>query len=185
MNPQSVEGRKPNHGSVRRFMFMLVCTAVLAFNNAAKLAAQESAEQPTFIDPSTLKFESVPRAPGCLTVATLRGDPGKGPSMLMEKLAAGCKVPWHWHSPNEYLVVLKGTLRLEMREAKTPLLHSGGYAFMPAHHVHQGGCPSACTVFAYRDGVWDTHYVDITGKEIPFEEALKGLQPATPPKRKQ
>ena len=185
MNPQSLMPRSPNRSFLRRWTFLLVCTVALTCNNATKLAAQESAEQPAFLNPSTLKFAPVPGLPACFTAAVLRGDPGKGPSMLMLKFAAGCTVPWHWHTANEHLLVLKGTFRLETKEAETPLLQPGAYAFMPAHHVHQGGCASGCTLFDSIDGAFDIHYVDGAGKEISLDEALKGLKPAKGPKKKQ
>ena len=57
-------------------------------------------------------------------------------AVFLLKLTAGCKIPWHWHTPNEQVTVVSGTFHMEMKDAPTPLLRP--YVFMPGHHVHQG-----------------------------------------------
>ena len=132
-----------------------------------------AADQAIVISPATLKFTSLPGAPSCLTAAVLRGDPATGPSVMLQRLTAGCRVPWHWHTPDEQVMVVNGTGKFEMKGAKPIGLQPGAYAFLPGHHVHRGSCASACTLFASADGVFDIHYVDEAGNEIPAVEALK------------
>lgn len=125
------------------------------------------------IEPQNLKFAPVPGIPSCATAAPVRGDPSKGPSVLLIKLASGCRVPWHWHTANEQLMIVSGTGTLEMKDGKKLKLRAGTYALLPNHQVHQATCSSNCVFFNSSDGVFDVHYVDQAGKEITPEEALK------------
>ena len=134
-------------------------------------------EQAVLVNPATLKFTTLPNAQACAKTAVLRGDPATGPSVLLQKLSAGCKIPWHWHTPAEEVMVASGAGTLEM-EGGTPMhLQPGAYALLPGHHVHRASCTSACTVFVSSDGVFDIHYVDDLGAEIPAEDALRAAPP--------
>jgi quercetin dioxygenase-like cupin family protein len=104
----------------------------------------------------------------------LNGDPAKGASTMVLKATKGCKVPWHWHSASEQIMMTAGSGKLEMKDGKPATMRAGAYGLMPAHHVHQFSCMTAsCTLFLRSDGVFDIHYVDAAGKEIPGTEALK------------
>jgi quercetin dioxygenase-like cupin family protein len=149
------------------------CALRRPFSSAPSTSAAAAADQAIVISPATLKFTSLPGAPSCLTAAVLRGDPATGPSVMLQRLTAGCRVPWHWHTPDEQVMVVNGTGKFEMKGAKPIGLQPGAYAFLPGHHVHRGSCASACTLFASADGVFDIHYVDEAGNEIPAVEALK------------
>src|SRR5437879_653513 len=47
-----------------------------------------------------MTFVTTPGLPTCILGSVQSGDPTKGPSIVLAKLAAGCTVPWHWHTPN-------------------------------------------------------------------------------------
>ena len=119
------------------------------------------------------KFDHIPGTPDCMLGTALSGDPGKGAALLMAKFASGCTVPWHWHTPDEHLMLASGVGRVEMKDTKPVVLRSGGYAMMPSKHVHQFTCVSSCVAFLRTDGVFDMHYVDAGGKEITPDDALK------------
>ena len=118
------------------------------------------------------KFEPFPGTPACLTGTALAGEPAKGPALFEVKFTTGCTVPWHWHTPDEHVMLVSGIGRMEMKDSKPVTLHAGAYAMMPGHHAHQFTCVSACVMFLRSDGVFDTHYINADGKEIPPEEAL-------------
>jgi quercetin dioxygenase-like cupin family protein len=139
---------------------------------SAPAFAAEPAEMITVEQPN-LKFAPIAGAPACAKAAPARGDPAKGASVLLIKLAEGCRVPWHWHTANEQLMVVSGSGTLEMKDGKKLRLRAGSYASLPAKHVHQATCSEACTFFNSADGVFDIHYVDEAGKEITPDEALK------------
>ena len=121
------------------------------------------------------KFMKFPTFPTCAPGAVQNGDPTKGPSVILAKASAGCVVPWHWHTPNEHLMMVKGTARLETRDGKPFTLRAGGYAMMPSHHVHRFTCTTACLMYVYSDTAFDIHYVDKDGTEMTPEAALKAV----------
>lgn len=121
------------------------------------------------------KFAALPGLPDCWTAAVQRGDPAKGSSVMLIKGTAGCAVTWHWHSPNEHIMLVSGTATVQMKDDKSIGLRPGAFALMPAHHVHRFSCVLACTSFLYSDGAFDIHWVDATGKDISAEEALKAV----------
>jgi quercetin dioxygenase-like cupin family protein len=162
-------------------VFRLVIVAVVAglVSASTPAPAQEAGSQSGIVKPAPTQFDKVPGAPDCFTASAQDGDPGKGPSVLVLRGTAGCTVPWHWHSPNEQLMMIGGSGRFQMKGDKPVLLRAGGYALTPSKHVHQFSCAGACMFFLRSDGPFDIHYVDASGKEIPLEEALKSA-PAPP-----
>lgn len=116
-----------------------------------------------------------PGMPSCATGSVQSGDPTKGPSIILSKLTAGCVFPWHWHTPNEHLMMVAGTATVEMKDGAARKLLAGGFAMMPSRHVHRFTCAEACTLYVYSDAVFDMHYVDAQGTEIPPESALKAV----------
>src|SRR5438552_5091968 len=125
---------------------------------------------------SEMKFGTVPPLPTCATASVENGDPSKGPSIIAAKLTAGCSVPWHWHTPNEHLMMVSGTAKLETKDGKPLTMRPGAFAMLPAKHVHQFRCSTACSFYLYSDGAFDTHYVDAQGQELAADVALKAVK---------
>ncbi len=142
---------------------------------ALSLAAPMNAEEHTaHAVASAAKFGPVPGLPGCAAAAPRSGDPGKGAFVVLAKANTGCKIPWHWHSGNEQLMIVSGRAKVETKDpAKATTLAEGDYINLPAKHAHQFTCQAACKFFIESDRAFDIHYVDKEGKEIPQEEALK------------
>ena len=145
---------------------------VLGFSLLVATSAAAQAVAPIAQNSPPTAFGKVPNVPDCLTAAPQQGDPAKGPNILLIKGTAGCKAPWHWHTPNEALMLVSGTGRMEMKDQKAVLLRAGGFAVAPSKHVHQFTCVAACQFFLYSDAAFDIHYVDPAGKEIPPEQAI-------------
>src|ERR1051325_2535059 len=62
---------------------------------------------------------------------------------------------------NESLMIVAGSAKLETKsnEKSSGLaLGPGAYAALPAKHVHQFTCSSACTAFVTSDWAFDIHY---------------------------
>ena len=110
--------------------------------------------------------------PACITMAVESGDPSKGPSVIVFKGKSGCLIPWHWHTPTEHVMIVRGSAKVEMKGGSSAILGPGGYVLMPSKHHHQFTCTSACSAFVTSDGAFDIHYVDANGKELSPDAAL-------------
>jgi len=144
--------------------------------------AQPTADQASARNMAEMKFAPSAGLPTCVQLAIESGDPTQGAFVALAKTKTGCRVPWHWHTANEQLMIVDGAARVQMKDTgKQIALRAGGFAMMPAHHVHEFQCIQACTFFIVSDQKFDIHYVDPQGKEIPPEEALKRVHenPAT------
>src|SRR5215468_4337369 len=157
---------------------LIVLGAMAAVGEPAPTRAKDTAEIVN-VNPQTLKFEAIPDMPSCASAAILRGNPRSGPAWVLLKLASGCRVPWHWHTPNEDLVVISGRGTVAMKDGPPLQFVPGAYASLPSHHLHQASCTRACLLFNSADGAFDIHYVDASGEEISAKQALQ-----QPPKAK-
>jgi len=153
-------------------------STIIAVSLLACLASLAQA-QPMGRNVSEMKLMAVPPLPTCATASVENGDPSKGPSIIFAKLTAGCSVPWHWHTPNEHLMMVSGSAKLETKDGKPLTLKSGAFAMMPSKHIHQFRCSTACSLYVYSDGSFDTHYVDAQGQELAADAALKAVKEKT------
>jgi mannose-6-phosphate isomerase-like protein (cupin superfamily) len=162
----------------------LLIVLVAALGEPAPAHAKEDTTPMVTLNPQTLKFIAIPDMPGCASAAILRGDPRSGPAWVLLKLSSGCRVPWHWHTANESLVVISGRGTLAMKDGPPLQFVPGAYASLPAHHTHQASCSRACLLFNAADAAFDIHYVDASGEEISLEKALKPPAKAAGKKKK-
>jgi mannose-6-phosphate isomerase-like protein (cupin superfamily) len=126
---------------------------------------------------SAMKLMTIPGLPTCAKGSVQSGDPSKGPSVIFAKIPTGCSIPWHWHTPNEHVMLVSGVGRLDMKDGKPLTLTTGGYALMASRHVHQFRCQRGpCQLYIYADVAFDIHYVNGQGNEIPPAEALKAVK---------
>lgn len=147
------------------------------FALAGDAPAQEAMSQPMGHNTAEMKFVTIPALPTCAVGSVLSGDPSKGPSTLYAKVAAGCSIPWHWHTPNEQLMIASGTAVVDVKGGSPLTLKPGGFAMMPSRHVHQFKCQGgACAFYIVSDAAFDIHYVDGQGQEISPADALKAVK---------
>ena len=157
-------------------LLMLTCAL------SAPLVAQ-NAEQMPYASMASSKFMTLPVLPACMSLSAQRGDPMKGPAVLLVKFTSGCVVPWHWHTAGENLMMVSGKAKAEMKPDGAHMMSAGDYIFLAGKQVHQFTCISSCVVFDVIDGAFDIHYVNADGKELTPEEALKPMtKPAVPKK---
>jgi quercetin dioxygenase-like cupin family protein len=106
-------------------------------------------------------FSSVQFSPDddvkCLSSAIEAGDPAAGRSTLILKAPPGCVVPWHYHTAEEQLIIITGTVLAEMSDHPPTRLGPGGFAVMGGHMPHQFTCrgKSACVMFVAFDRAYD------------------------------
>lgn len=137
------------------------------------LASAHAEEAGVLRKMSDNKFAPAQGLPACVAMAVESGDPAKGPSVILFKGSAGCRIPWHWHTATENVMMVSGAAKVEMKDGgASKVLGPGGFALLPSKHVHEFTCTSACAAFVNSDSAFDIHYVDASGKEIPPEAAL-------------
>lgn len=145
---------------------------------AISLSAQDMSEKAIVSKSASQKYAAVPGVPDCATLAVLRGDPGKGPSVVEIKFTPGCIVPWHWHSTSETAIPLTGLLEVSMKDEKPTVLANGDFGYLPAKHIHQAKCTGskACAAVFVLDSPFDIHYIDKSGAEIPADQAIAAAE---------
>jgi quercetin dioxygenase-like cupin family protein len=93
----------------------------------------------------------------CLSDALETGNPESGASTLLLKATPGCVVPWHYHTAVEQLVLIRGTMRMEMPGHPASLLSMGGFAVMASKVPHRFVCQrkTECLVMVTFDRKYD------------------------------
>ena len=96
-----------------------------------------------------------------IQIAPLAGDPKSGPHHGYLKLQDGVRIPPHWHSSDEYLTVLSGTIYVgtgtNVDREHTPRYGPGSFVAIPARTPHYGWAEGECIVSQTRTGAFDTH----------------------------
>lgn len=153
-----------------------VLAASFTMLGAHAARGQGAAVQPAVRNLTEMTVVPVPGLPTCTPGSVQSGDPTKGASVILAKVAAGCSIPWHWHTATEHLILVSGVVRLEAKDGKPATLRAGGFATMPSRHVHQFRCTTRCVLYVYSDAAFDIHYVDGQGQDISPEAALKAVK---------
>lgn len=151
-------------------------TLALVLLTAASAHGQSMAGQSSGRNVSQMKLMTIPGLPTCAKGSVESGDPGKGASVIFAKIPTGCSIPWHWHTPNEHVMLVSGVGRMDMKDGKPLTLRAGAFALMASRHVHQFRCQRACQLYIYSDVAFDIHYVDAKGNEISPQEANKAVK---------
>jgi quercetin dioxygenase-like cupin family protein len=97
----------------------------------------------------------------CLFSTVESGDPAKGPSTIILKAPPNCLVQWHYHTAEEQLLVVQGSVQTEMEGMAPRALGPGGFAMMPGKAKHQFSCQSKteCLMFVAFDRKYDIFWV--------------------------
>jgi quercetin dioxygenase-like cupin family protein len=90
-----------------------------------------------------------PFMPAGCALAVLHGDPSKPNADLFFRVPAGARLPVHWHTSAERMVLVSGELRVTYEGQEPVVLMPGAYAYGPPRRPHGGDCLSAtpCTLF--------------------------------------
>lgn len=149
------------------------CCLVLAIMFAPAFLSMQAEDKAAHGASEANKFMNIPGLPTCTRGSVQNGDPTKSSFVILAKVAAGCTIPWHWHSITEQVMMVSGSGKVSMKDGAPAMLHAGSYVNLPSKGVHEFHCVAACTLFIASDGAFDIHYVDKEGKEISIDEALK------------
>lgn len=157
----------------------LLCSTFALLLLVAGAASGQEMTQHSGQNVSDMKLGNIPGLPTCAVGSVQSGDPTNGPSFILAKAPAGCVIPWHWHTPNERLMIVSGSARLEMKDGKALTLRAGGFALLPTREVHQFRCLTECMLYVHSDVAFDIHYVDKSGNEISPADAMKMVKEKT------
>jgi len=160
---------------VRVVLMLLTAVSVIG---VVRLSAQGTEDKPIVATAASAKFTAIPTAPDCFTIAVEKGDPGKGASVILARFAPGCVAPFHWHTPTETVMVVSGSLEVQMKDDKAFVAHHGDFVDLPPRHIHRATCQGTapCLVFISSNAAFDIHWVDSAGQEITLEAALKNAK---------
>lgn len=101
---------------------------------------------------------------GC-EIAVLHGNPGKPNADIFFKVPGGYRIPYHWHSSAERMVLVNGELHVTYDGQATAILRPGTYAYGPAGAPHTAECHGVepCVLFIAFEGPVDVQ----TGGQKP------------------
>ena len=143
--------------------------AVFAYVSVVVPALAQAADQVKAIawtaDDSGLAWGPCPAflPEGC-RIAVLQGDPAKANADVFFKVPANAKLPLHWHSSAERMLLVAGELRVTYEGQAEATLKPGTYAYGPAKLPHSGLCVSTvpCVLFIAFESPVDA--VPVAGK---------------------
>lgn len=100
---------------------------------------------------------------GC-GIAVLHGDPARDNVDVFFTVPAKSKLPLHWHTSAERMVLIAGELHVTYEGQRTSVLRPGTYAYGPAKRPHEAVCESSvpCVLFIAFESPLDA--VPVAGK---------------------
>jgi len=108
--------------------------------------------------------DAPPDLPKGAQIAVLHGDPSKAAEFTVRfKFPDGYKIAPHWHSKDENLSVLSGTLILHMGDTMTAEAHNldaGAYHFLPGKMHHAAETKGETVLQLHGTGPFDIHYLN-------------------------
>src|SRR5262245_36787656 len=78
-------------------------------------------------------------------------------TQLLVRATKPAVVPWHWHTANEAITVLKGTFTVEC-EGKRIDLGAGSFTYAPSRLIHRATFTQDCTIAISADGPFDINW---------------------------
>ena len=165
---------------------LAVLVAMLALApaaRAAEAAKKSSAKKPaaTFVKADEIQWgEAPPDLPRGGQIAVLHGDPSKrAPFALRLKAPDGYTIAPHWHSQDEQLTIVSGTLTLHMGDtldAPAHALDAGSFHFLPGKMHHAAEAKGETVVQINGMGPFDIHYLNPADNPRSASAAAKGDQ---------
>jgi mannose-6-phosphate isomerase-like protein (cupin superfamily) len=126
-----------------RLLKKVVISSLLAFLMLSPVYAADSpaATSMILLKDSEIKFHPAPGFPKGAEIVLIRGDLAEAvPYTLRFKLPDGFIILPHWHSTDEQVTVLSGTLNVAkgdtVDKSQATALSAGGYQLVPANAHH-------------------------------------------------
>ena len=131
---------------------LIVLLSCVAASSTPALAQEPTGEQAISRTPDDPQLKWNPCPPvfpkGC-EVTVLRGDPANGRSDVFLRTPANYRLPPHWHTSPEHMILVAGRLYVTYEGQKPAVLRAGSYAYGPAKAKHEARCANAgpCVLF--------------------------------------
>lgn len=136
---------------------------VLADDDGNAEPERPSPDQEAFIweaDDDELEWMPCPEfmPEGC-RLAVLQGDPTEENADVFFRLAPDSKVPEHWHTSAERMVLISGELHVDYEGQDPVVMNSGTYAYGPKGLPHTTYCAEGeeCILFIAFEEAVDAH----------------------------
>jgi quercetin dioxygenase-like cupin family protein len=130
-------------------LVLLFCAVASCTLAVAQDISEEQAISRSHKDPQ-LKWNPCPAIfpKGC-EVTILHGDPATGRSDVFLRTRANYRLPSHWHTSPEHMILISGVLHVTYEGQKPSILRAGSYAYGPAKAKHEARCGNAgpCVLF--------------------------------------
>ena len=129
---------------------------------AHKMAAKGEA---VLLNANELKWgPAPPDLPKGAQLVVLHGDPTKpGPFTMRLKAPDGYKIPPHWHTQDENLTIISGTLVMYMGDTWSVEPHDldvAAYHFLPGKMHHAAAAKGETVIQINGQGPFDIHYLN-------------------------
>lgn len=152
-------------GNAFRLGKTLSLVAVLLSSLATSAFAQATNEGQIFISPEDIKWVAAPPSmPRGAKIAVLQGDPGKpGPFVMRLMVPPGYKIAPHWHTQDESLTVISGTLYFgagdKIETSKAHTVTPGSFHFLSGKDHHYLVAKSEAVIQINGSGPFDVTYI--------------------------
>ena len=147
---------------------LALATSARADDAAKKKVTKKEAvppKQAVMISAKDIKWgDAPPDLPKGAQIAVLFGDPSK-PALYTVRLKApdGYKIPPHWHTQDEQLTIVSGTMVMHMGDTMTAEAHDlevGAFHFLPGKMHHGAEAKGETVVQITGMGPFDIHYLN-------------------------
>jgi quercetin dioxygenase-like cupin family protein len=116
------------------------------------------------VQPKDVPWEDAPGMVKGVKTVLQYGDPVKGPYIILLKFPKGLVNPPHWHTADEAVTILSGTMITgegeSIDDAHGKSVSGGGYFIIPGGTAHWGKVPEEVVLTRLGNGPRDIHYFD-------------------------
>jgi quercetin dioxygenase-like cupin family protein len=162
-------------------LVLLATTPAFAADAAKKPGKPEAFS----VNPADMKWDAAPPdLPKGAEMVVLHGDPSKKAVFTARvKMPTGYKIPPHWHTRDEQLTIVSGSLVLHMgdtMEAPATTLAAGGFHFLPGKSHHAAETTEESIVQIDGMGPFDIHYLNASDNPNPKAAAAAAKKADAP-----
>ena len=111
-------------------------------------------------------------------LAVVHVNPRTQATHLLIRAPKQVVVPWHWHTANESITVMKGTFTVEC-EGKRIDLGPGSFTYTPSRLIHRATFTEGCMIVISADGPFDIHWAGAPPTARKAGEAAMPVPPGS------